>query len=295
MNDDTSGSNTPPELVEDSTSRDVSSTYETTLPRASRDLKKDLGQDNLGNAELSNVPMPGDYMESADDGSFGTHSSDNDITFSSLFRKPPTYNVATEKFATIGDKDLRGDTTPSTAEVGSSDNSKEVQIMSKSHLATINSQPLTQSADKQVLFARLGLNEQVHKLLVQDAQMARDRLSADASNLTDQSRLSPYITAPYRWDEISETAKHRILSEVVGNASPDVKHYYTLGSYRTVVNEENWVARWYLWHSFRYRDNREPRQRAKVTGLAKIIGDTNKPSTSGRKYWNPARDESQSK
>lgn len=26
-----------------------------------------------------------------------------------------------------------------------------------------------------------------------------------------------------------------------------------MGRYMTNVNEENWVARWYLWHSFRYR------------------------------------------
>lgn len=30
----------------------------------------------------------------------------------------------------------------------------------------MSSQPLAQSADKQVLFARLGLNEQAHKLLL---------------------------------------------------------------------------------------------------------------------------------
>jgi hypothetical protein len=39
----------------------------------------------------------------------------------------------------------------------------------------------------------------------------------------------------------------------VNNAPPHTKYYYTLGQYQTNVNEENWVARWYLWHSFRYR------------------------------------------
>ncbi|KAF1931460.1 uncharacterized protein M421DRAFT_418088 [Didymella exigua CBS 183.55] len=34
-----------------------------------------------------------------------------------------------------------------------------------------------------------------------------------------------------------------------------------MGRYMTNVNEENWVARWYLWHSFRYRDNRDNRAR----------------------------------
>jgi hypothetical protein len=84
---------------------------------------------------------------------------------------------------------------------------------------------------------------------------------------------------PYKWDEISETAKHREILTLANNARPELKYYYALGQYQTNVNEENWVARWYLWHSFRYRwvcisihgimilssstrDNRDTRSRA---------------------------------
>ncbi|KAH7350491.1 hypothetical protein BKA66DRAFT_430927 [Pyrenochaeta sp. MPI-SDFR-AT-0127] len=113
--------------------------------------------------------------------------------------------------------------------------------------------PLAQSADKQVLFARLGLNEQVHKLLLLEAQAARDSLSINPLNLTDQSRTNPSVGTPYKWDEISETAKHTQILTIVNNARPETRPYYHLGRYMTSVNEENWVARWYLWHSFRYR------------------------------------------
>jgi hypothetical protein len=131
--------------------------------------------------------------------------------------------------------------------------------------------PLAQSADKQLLFSRLGLNEQVHKLLLVschvelqkcstdtatlqgEAQAARDRLSRNQVNLTDQSRADPSVTAPYKWDEISETAKHYEILTVVNNAGPQTRPYYGMGRYTTNVSEENWVARWYLWHSFRYR------------------------------------------
>lgn len=61
------------------------------------------------------------------------------------------------------------------------------------------------------------------------------------------------MRAPYKWDEISETAKHFEILTVVNNAGPHTRPYYNLGRYVTNVNEENWVARWYLWHSFRYR------------------------------------------
>ncbi|KAF1911266.1 hypothetical protein BDU57DRAFT_543167 [Ampelomyces quisqualis] len=121
--------------------------------------------------------------------------------------------------------------------------------------------PLAQSADKQVLFARLGLNEQIHKSLL-EAQDTRDSLSRNPLNLTDQSKANPFTRTPYKWDEISETAKHRETLTMVNNAPPHTKYYYAMGRYQTNVNEENWVARWYLWHSFRYRDNRDTRSRA---------------------------------
>lgn len=58
---------------------------------------------------------------------------------------------------------------------------------------------------------------------------------------------------PYKWDEICETAKHREILTVVYNPTPETAPYYAAGRYVTNVSEENWVARWYLWHSFRYR------------------------------------------
>jgi hypothetical protein len=78
-------------------------------------------------------------------------------------------------------------------------------------------------------------------------------LSRNSLNLTDQSKENPAVRPPYKWDEISETAKHYEILTVVNNAGPHTRPYYNLGYYRTNVNEENWVARWYLWHSFRYR------------------------------------------
>jgi hypothetical protein len=78
-------------------------------------------------------------------------------------------------------------------------------------------------------------------------------MSKQPANLTDQSRNDPTVTVPYKWDQISETAKHLMILHTVLNAAPETRPYYQAGRYMTNVNEENWVARWYLWHSFRYR------------------------------------------
>ncbi|PSN60901.1 hypothetical protein BS50DRAFT_578714 [Corynespora cassiicola Philippines] len=140
--------------------------------------------------------------------------------------------------------------------------------------------PLAQSADKAVLFARLGLTEQVHRLLLQEASSGRDRLSRDPANLTEQSARAG-LTQPYKWDELSETAKHREILYIAENSGVYTKAYYVAGSYRTNVNEENWVARWYLWHSFRYRDNKDARSRSTATTSAPAQQGTGAP------YYDP--------
>ncbi|KAH7083232.1 hypothetical protein BKA63DRAFT_561413 [Paraphoma chrysanthemicola] len=153
--------------------------------------------------------------------------------------------------------------------------------------------PLAQSADKKDLFARLGLTEQTHKILLQEAQLARDSLSRNPVNLTEQSRQRP-PREPYKWDEISETAKHREILTIVNNAPPHTRYYYEQGRYYN-VNEENWVARWYLWHSFRYRDNRESRSKTTTSsendGYAGVSASYAGGSVGGRGYYDAARGE----
>ncbi|KAL6712195.1 hypothetical protein ACN47E_000072 [Coniothyrium glycines] len=152
----------------------------------------------------------------------------------------------------------------------------------------MTSAPLAQSADKSVLFTRLALNQQTHRMLLDDAERARDRLSNNPVNLTNSSRTDPNIRAPYKWDEISETAKHREMLMIVYNSGQDTRSYYQKGHYVTNVSEENWVARWYLWHSFRYRDNRVPKVRHAVESSTSCA-DGHTGSYAARSYYDPAR------
>jgi len=144
--------------------------------------------------------------------------------------------------------------------------------------------PLAQSADKSVLMKRLGLNDRTHRLLLDEAERARDVMSVHQHNLTDQSRADPAVVPPYKWDEISETAKHNQILLIVAGAQPQTRPYYQVGRYMTKVAEENWVARWYLWHAFRYRDNRVPKSRP-----APANAGVQTSYTAGGGYYDPAR------
>ncbi|CAI6323525.1 unnamed protein product [Periconia digitata] len=120
--------------------------------------------------------------------------------------------------------------------------------------------PLAMSESKAVLMSRLGLSgpggEQIYKMLLDEASIGRDRLSCDSKNLTVYSRTqSPPAQQPYKWDELSETARHHEILMIVSQAGQYTKPYYAMGYYKRAT-EENWVAQWFLWHCFRYRDNR---------------------------------------
>jgi len=147
-------------------------------------------------------------------------------------------------------------------------------IRERRHTMTLP--PLSQSASKSELCNRLKLSESTHRLLLAEAVAARNALSSNRYNLTEQSRADPSVAEPYRWDELSETSKHLHILMIVRDACAETRPYYDIGRYMLHVNEENWVARWYLWHSFRYRDNR-PRERV--------------PNNNGNQpYYDPARD-----
>lgn len=87
-----------------------------------------------------------------------------------------------------------------------------------------------------------------------EASYGRDRLSGDYNSLTKQS-MKEGARAPYKWDDLSETARHREILNIVRMASVYTWPYYQVGRW-TTAEEENWVAEWFLWHSFRFRDNR---------------------------------------
>jgi hypothetical protein len=85
------------------------------------------------------------------------------------------------------------------------------------------------------------------------------------------------VRQPYKWDQLSETAKHREILNIYARASPRARHFYDKAHYRTPVRqgefiEENWAIRWFLWHSFRYRDNRDHRAARDTSGGGGGVG-----------------------
>lgn len=72
---------------------------------------------------------------------------------------------------------------------------------------------------------------------------------------------------PYTYNQITETARHSEILNIYRLATPETRQFYDRGRYIDGPNEENWVIRWCLYHSFRYTDNRN-RVRSKANRAA---------------------------
>lgn len=151
-----------------------------------------------------------------------------------------------------------------------------IQFRSCRHYtAKMGKTPFAKSSPKTALIQRLGLygveGDEIYRrlyvsttllrlvntyidMIQNEAEQGRDRLSGDYNSLTRLSKKEG-ARAPYKWDDLSETARHREILHIVQAASVYTRPYYQMGRWMT-TEEENWVAEWFLWHSFRFRDNR---------------------------------------
>ncbi|KAF2130508.1 hypothetical protein P153DRAFT_366092 [Dothidotthia symphoricarpi CBS 119687] len=141
------------------------------------------------------------------------------------------------------------------------------------------------TTNKQDLFNRLeGLTERYYRQMLDEAGRARDELSKDPDNLVPEFRDNPSVVQPYTLGNLSATAKHRTVLKIASAAKMHLKPFYDEGAYTTTVSEENWVALWYLWHSFRHRDNKSKSSKPK-DGL--VQGDGHGSQSSA--YYDPVR------
>ncbi|KAJ4286500.1 hypothetical protein N0V90_013200 [Kalmusia sp. IMI 367209] len=120
--------------------------------------------------------------------------------------------------------------------------------------------PFAKSNSKASLMRELDLSgvegERIYNLLKKDAECGRDGLSHNFEALTDLSKLRN-VLMPFRWDDLQETYRYNERMAMVQRATCETQAYYQQGVWETSVLQDNWVADWFLWHSFRFRDNRK--------------------------------------
>ena len=80
-------------------------------------------------------------------------------------------------------------------------------------------------------------------------------LISDKAHLKENSKRK----APYDWSDIQERAKDDAMAMIAQRGDQYTAYYWDLGTSRG--NSPNWVAKWFLYHKFRYRDGRNRNQK----------------------------------
>lgn len=141
---------------------------------------------------------------------------------------------------------------------------------------------MAQSESKARFFDRLTLSEaekshrDLYDKMKAEATAGWERSKANRDSLLPHLRNDPRVVPPYAYGQIDEDAIQAEVVRIRRDASPETRFIYNVGCDYEGDREENWIIRWLLWHSFRYRDERNAgsnRKRAPVDAKDVRSGD----------------------
>jgi hypothetical protein len=91
-------------------------------------------------------------------------------------------------------------------------------------------------------------------LIRSELQKETDRaykwLTSDKRHLKKNCKQKP----PYDWSDIFEKSKDEAMIRIAQSGDPHTRYYWNLAA--PTEDCPNWIARWFLYHKFRYRDGR---------------------------------------
>ncbi|KAM3078224.1 hypothetical protein ACMFMF_004631 [Clarireedia jacksonii] len=109
---------------------------------------------------------------------------------------------------------------------------------------------LAMSATKEDLLKHLNMDPETYTLMAKEADQVYRWLTSEKRHLKENCKRKP----PYDWSDIVERSKDEAMCAIAQNGSDHTSYYWNLA---TPTNEcPNWIARWFLYHKFRYRDGR---------------------------------------
>ncbi|TVY47751.1 hypothetical protein LOCC1_G002735 [Lachnellula occidentalis] len=107
------------------------------------------------------------------------------------------------------------------------------------------------------LSAIINLDVKDHKCLLMTLpfQKEADRyyqwLTTDKYHLKENCKRKP----PYDWSDINEKSKDEAMKLIAESGNAQTSYYWNLAG-PSPDECPNWIARWFLYHKFRYRDGR---------------------------------------
>jgi len=131
------------------------------------------------------------------------------------------------------------------------------------------------SQTKDELLRHLNMSPETYAEMARQVDHVYHWLTSDRKHLKENCKRKP----PYDWSDIVEKAKDKAMEKIARSGDAHIRFYWDLA----VPTSEcpNWIARWFLYHKFRYRDGRNRTLGSRAEG----------PSRSSRKHRDDGRGE----
>ncbi|KAH8819940.1 hypothetical protein F5884DRAFT_661813 [Xylogone sp. PMI_703] len=110
--------------------------------------------------------------------------------------------------------------------------------------------PLAMSQTKDELVNHLNLHPETYALMAKEAEAAYKWLTKGETHLKKNCKRKP----PYDWNDIAEKSKDEAIIRIAQGGNEYTSYYWNLAT--PTPDCPNWIARWFLYHKFRYRDGR---------------------------------------
>ncbi|KAH8591580.1 hypothetical protein B0O99DRAFT_266889 [Bisporella sp. PMI_857] len=110
--------------------------------------------------------------------------------------------------------------------------------------------PLAMSETKATFQAHLTISDDIYQKMAKEVEPMYTWLITNKSHLKENGKRHP----PYDWSDFAERPKDEAMYYISQSSNPETAYYWNLAV--PTENCPNWIARWFLYHKFRYRDRR---------------------------------------
>ncbi|TVY51463.1 hypothetical protein LCER1_G006770 [Lachnellula cervina] len=111
--------------------------------------------------------------------------------------------------------------------------------------------PLAMSQTKDELLGYLNMGTETYTMMAKEADRYYQWLITDKYHFKENCRRKP----PYDWSDINEKSKDEAMKLISKSGDTQTSYYWNLAG-PSPDECPNWIARWFLYHKFRYRDGR---------------------------------------
>ncbi|KAF4634626.1 hypothetical protein G7Y89_g3483 [Cudoniella acicularis] len=135
---------------------------------------------------------------------------------------------------------------------------------------------LSMSQTKDDLLKHLNLPAETYSLMAKEADHVYKWLTQEKRHLKKNCKRKP----PYDWSDINEKSKDEAMQRIAQSGDQYTAYYWNLAA--PTDDCPNWIARWFLYHKFRYRDGRNRNPAKSDEGALSSHHHSSKKSRSGQ-------------